>query len=122
MDAVGRADRDAWLACFAPDAVVHDPVGGSPLDPEGRGLQGHAALQGFWDLTIAPGTVAFAIASVHPGGPDEAAVVATVTARLANGATISYDGVFVYAVDRAGAITTLRAYWDVERVLAAALS
>jgi steroid delta-isomerase len=118
MDAVGRGDRDAWLACFASDAVVHDPVGGSPLDPDGRGLHGRAALEGFWDLTVAPGVVVFEIASVHPAGA-EAAVVATVTARLGNGAVVTYDGVFVYAVDAAGAIRTLRAYWDVERVLAA---
>jgi steroid delta-isomerase len=118
MDAVGRADRDAWLACFAHDTAVYDPVGGSPLDPDGRGLHGQAALAGFWDLTIAPGAVAFEIAAVHPAGP-EAAVVATVTARLANGAVVTYDGVFVYEVDDAGAIRTLRAYWDLESVLAA---
>jgi hypothetical protein len=38
---------------------------------------------------------------------------------MANGAVVTYDGVFVYEVDDAGAIRTLRAYWDLAPVLAA---
>lgn len=40
MNAVSAGDRVAWLACYADDAVLHDPVGGSPLDPEGSGVRG----------------------------------------------------------------------------------
>ena len=30
-------DRDGWLALFADDAVVEDPVGPSMFDPDGKG-------------------------------------------------------------------------------------
>jgi steroid delta-isomerase len=115
---VTAGDRAAWLACYAVDAVLHDPVGGSPLDPQGAGLRGRAELERLWDLTIAPNDVRFDIAAVHTGG-DEAAVVASVALRLANGVSAGYDGVFVYAVDAAGRIASVRSYFDLERLLAA---
>ena len=30
-------DKDAWLAVFADDAIVEDPIGPSHFDPEGKG-------------------------------------------------------------------------------------
>ncbi len=38
--AVEAKDRQAWLGLFAPDAVVADPIGPSPLDPAGLGHRG----------------------------------------------------------------------------------
>lgn len=118
MRAVMDGDREAWLACYAADAVVHDPVGGSPLDPEGAGLRGRAALGGFWDASIAPADITFEIREAH-GSPREAALVGGVHVQLPGGAEARYDGVFVYAVGDDGLIASLRAYWDVEAVLAA---
>lgn len=118
MRAVMDGDRDAWLACFAEDAVVHDPVGGSPFDPEGRGLRGHDALRAFWDAGIAPADVTFTIRETH-GTEAEAALVGEAHVRLPGGAEARYDGVFAYAVDDGGRITSLRAYWDVGAVLTA---
>ena len=40
MAAVEAGDRAAWLALFADDAVVEDPVGPSAFDPEGHGHRG----------------------------------------------------------------------------------
>jgi steroid delta-isomerase len=45
-------DRDGWLALFADDAVVEDPVGPSMLDPEGKGRRGKAAITEFYDNVI----------------------------------------------------------------------
>jgi steroid Delta-isomerase len=118
MRAVTDGERDAWLACYAEDAVLHDPVGGSPIDPHGTGIRGHAALGQFWDLFVAPNDVRFDVAAVHPGGA-EAAVVATVTSVSPDQPTVSYDGVFVYRLDDDGRIATLHGYWDIQRVLAA---
>ncbi|GAA0956686.1 nuclear transport factor 2 family protein [Actinocorallia libanotica] len=118
MNAVGAGDRAQWLACFAPDAVVHDPVGGSPLDPEGKGLHGRPALELFWDMAVAPHKVAFEIGAMHPAG-DEVAVVASVTTRLNTGIEVRYDGVFTYRVNQAGLISSLKAYWDLQPMLAA---
>jgi steroid Delta-isomerase len=117
MAAVTAGDRAAWLAAYADDAVLHDPVGGSPLDPEGKGLRGRASLEQFWDLTIAPNDVGFTIAAVHPSG-SEAAVVASVSIAFAQGPHVAYDGVFVYALDADERISTVRSYFDLDAVLA----
>ena len=37
MAAVEAKDKEAWLALFADDAVVEDPIGPSAFDPEGNG-------------------------------------------------------------------------------------
>ena len=49
-------DRDGWLALFAEDGVVEDPVGVSPLDPTGLGRRGKAAIAKFWDDVISHNT------------------------------------------------------------------
>lgn len=118
MTAATVGDRAAWLAAYSDSAVLYDPVGGSPLDPDGVGLHGRAALEQFWDLTIAPNDVGFAISAVHPSGR-EAAVVASVTIAFANGAHVAYDGVFVYEVDDNERIATMRSYFDLTSVLVA---
>ena len=118
MGAVTAGDRATWLETYSEDAVLHDPVGGSPLDPDGTGVRGRAALEQFWDLTVAPNDVRFAISSVHPSG-QEAAVVASVEITFANDAEVTYDGVFVYAVGEDGRIVSVRSYFDVQAILAA---
>jgi steroid delta-isomerase len=57
MNAVTASDRDTWRSCYADDAVLYDPVGGSPLDPQGAGIRGHDALRNFWQQAIAPNQV-----------------------------------------------------------------
>ncbi len=37
-------NKAAWLALYAEDAVIEEPVGVSPLDPQGRGHHGREAL------------------------------------------------------------------------------
>nr|BFE80300.1 hypothetical protein GCM10020093_029010 [Planobispora longispora] len=55
---------------------------------------------------------------MHPAG-DEAAVTASVAIRFPGGARADYDGVFVYRVGGDGRIVSVRAYWDLRRVLSA---
>src|SRR4029077_12140599 len=52
--AVKVKDRVEWLSLWAPDAVVQDPVGPSPFDPEGNGHRGPEAIAAFYDKVIAP--------------------------------------------------------------------
>jgi len=111
IDAVHRKDKAAWLANFADDAVVEDPIGPSPLDPKGEGVRGKAALSAFWDRVIAPSRVLFAISRSHACG-SEVANVGTITIVLPNGAVSQVDGVFTYRVDAAGKLAALRAYWE----------
>jgi len=118
IEAVTAGDRDAWLSCYADDAVLHDPVGGSPLDPHGAGVRGLDGLDRFWRQAIAPNQIRFDVNAVHAAG-DEVAVVATVTTRFPNGAAVDYDGVFVYTINDDKQVVSLRGYWDVQRVLSA---
>ena len=45
-------DRDGWLALFADDAVVEDPVGPSAFDPEAKGHRGKEAITAFYDNVV----------------------------------------------------------------------
>ena len=54
-------DKENWLALFAKDALVQDPIGKSPLDPEGNGHKGIAAIEKFYDTVIANGNIEFTI-------------------------------------------------------------
>ncbi len=53
-DAVSRKAKEEWLALFADDAILEDPVGPSFFDEEGKGHRGKEAIAAFWDLAIAP--------------------------------------------------------------------
>jgi ketosteroid isomerase-like protein len=44
MDCVARKAKDEWVALFAEDGFVQDPVGPSPLDETGEGHHGHEAI------------------------------------------------------------------------------
>ncbi|MBP2321976.1 ketosteroid isomerase-like protein [Kibdelosporangium banguiense] len=117
MSAVTRGARDEWIALFAADAVIEDPIGPSPLDPTGEGHHGHAGIAAFWDKTIA--TVErfeFAIDDSFAAG-DEVANVGTITAFLPGGMRIDTEGVFSYRVGADGLIRSMRAFWEVDRAM-----
>jgi steroid delta-isomerase len=115
MDAVEAGDRDLWLSLFSPDAALEDPIGPSPLDPEGAGHHGIEAIAAFWDGVIGPNQVTFRIESSWAAG-DEVANVGTITTTMADGAVVHTDGVFTYRVNGSGKVTALRAYWEMDRL------
>ncbi|WP_409463416.1 nuclear transport factor 2 family protein [Amycolatopsis sp. GA6-003] len=120
MTAATAGDKDGWLALFAPDAVVEDPVGPSMFDEEGKGHHGREGLSAFWDKTI--GTVEkfeFVIRDSHAAG-SEVANVGTITTYLPGGYRVDTDGVFVYRVDEEGLVVSMRAFWETERAMATA--
>jgi steroid Delta-isomerase len=115
MDAVARGAKDEWLALFAADAVVEDPVGPSFFDPEGAGHRGTAAISAFWDKSIAlADRLEFDISESFAAG-DEVANVGTITAHLPGGTRVDTRGVFVYRVDSSGLIRSLRAFWEMNQ-------
>jgi ketosteroid isomerase-like protein len=123
MRNVMQKDKAGWLALFADDAVIEDPVGVSPLDPSGKGHRGKEAIARFWDTVIAPGNVEMRVRESHASG-DECANVVSLVNRMGNGVEIGTDCVIVYRVNDAGLLVSLRAYWEFEKVaaqLAAAL-
>ncbi|MBM4265577.1 MAG: nuclear transport factor 2 family protein [Deltaproteobacteria bacterium] len=115
MDAVHAKDRAAWLDNFADEAIIEDPIGVSPLCPDGKGHRGKEAIARFWDSIIAPNRVLFEMRESHACG-DECANVGTITTVLADGSVSRVAGVFTYRVDAAGKVQALRAYWEFERM------
>jgi ketosteroid isomerase-like protein len=118
MDYVTRHAKEEWLALFADDAVVQDPVGPSPFDATGEGHRGKEAIAAFWDATIA--TVErfeFLIADSFAAG-DEVANVGTIVSHLPGGMVLRTDGVFAYRIGPDGLLRSLRAFWEWDRAMA----
>ncbi len=117
MRAVEAGDRDGWLALFAPDAIVEDPIGPSMFDPEGNGHHGAAGIAAFYDTVIGPNdSVSFEIRESWAGGNEVANVGTISTVLPGGGGTVLTDGVFTYRVNDDGKVVALRAYWEVERL------
>jgi steroid delta-isomerase len=111
----GEGAKERWLALFADDAIIEDPIGTSPLDPEGKGHRGKAAVAAFWDMAIAQVAITFDIERSYACG-NEVANVGTITS-VTGGMTIKVPGVFTYRVNDAGQIVALRAYWEFDKVM-----
>ncbi|MGN6609162.1 MAG: nuclear transport factor 2 family protein [Jatrophihabitans sp.] len=117
-EAVIAKDKQAWLDNFADDGWIEDPVGPSIFDPEGNGHHGPEGRAAFWDLTIATiDTLVFEITDSFAVA-DECANVGTIHTTLANGWRAHTTGVFLYKVDAAGKIVSLRAFWEFDRTMA----
>jgi ketosteroid isomerase-like protein len=116
MAAVEVHDRAAWLALFADDAVVQDPIGPSAFDPEGKGHRGPEAIAAFYDNVIAANeSIKFTIHQSFLCG-DEAANVGVIRITFAGGSAVEVDGVYTYRANPEGKIAALRAYWEVDKV------
>ena len=108
---VANGEREKWLDLFAEDGVIQDPVGPSPLDPTGKGHRGKAAIAAFWDNVISKGQVSFDYPKSYAAG-DECAFTGAVINTFAGGKQFRANGVFVYRVNEAGKLLSLRAFWE----------
>ena len=118
-DAVTARDKEAWLAVFADDAVVEDPIGPSAFDPDGTGHRGRAAISAFWDVAIAPTTrIEFHFRDTFQCGDEEANVGHILITR--GEYQVTAEGVFTYRADDEGKMVALRAYWEMDRAAATA--
>jgi hypothetical protein len=111
-------DKQAWVDNFTQDGWIEDPVGPSVFDPDGNGHHGPDARAAFWDKTIATiDTFVFEITDSFAAG-NECANIGTIHTTLSNGYRVHTEGVFIYRVDDAGKIISLRALWEFERAMA----
>ena len=117
-EAATAHDKQAWLANFADDAIVEDPIGPSHFDPEGKGHRGKEAIAAFYDKAIAPSELEFNFVETYQCGNEEANVGNIVI--KAAGYQVVAEGVFTYRVNDEGKITALRAYWELDRATASA--
>lgn len=117
MAAVRDKDKDAWVALFAEDGWVEDPVGPSGFDPEGRGHHGAEAIGAFWDAAIAQTeSIEFLVDDRIDCG-DEAVNIGTIRSAIGGG-LIDAEGVFVYRAAPGGdRLQSLRAFWEVDRAM-----
>ncbi len=109
-----RAKRkDEWLALFAANARVQDPIGVSPYDPAGHGHLGLEAIAAFWDLAIAPSVIDFRWSDSFACG-SEVAFTGTISSSRPE-VSVEVDLVATYRVNAAGKIIALRAFWELAR-------
>ena len=118
-DAVAARDKEAWVANFADDGIVEDPVGPSHFDPEGKGHRGREAISAFWDMAIAPtDKIEFVFDKTYQCGNEEANIGHILI--TAAGHQVIAEGVFTYKVDGEGKMLALRAFWEVDQATASA--
>jgi len=117
MRAVEGKTKEAWLSLFTDDAFIEDPVGISPLDPEGKGHRGNTAIGVFWDTFIGPNQIKFDIRQSYACG-NEVANVGAITTTTPDGTKAVAEGVFVYKVNTEGKLVSLRAFWEFEQMMA----
>ncbi|OBK29312.1 ketosteroid isomerase [Mycobacterium asiaticum] len=118
-EAVAARDKQAWLGVFADDAVVEDPIGPSPFDPEGIGHRGRDAISRFWDLAIAPtDKIEFFFRDTYQCGNEEANVghILITTGDY----QVTAEGVFTYKANDQGQLVALRAFWEIDKATASA--
>ena len=104
VDAYARNDKDAFLALWAPDGVLEDPVG----TPAHRGLD---ALGAFWDgaRELADRIELTPTSTIVSGG--EVAMVFEIRAHIGDGGMLM-QAVDVMQLDDDGRLVAVRAFWD----------
>jgi len=120
--AVHAKDKETWLGLFADDAVVQDPIGPSPFDPDGTGHRGKEAISLFYDTVIASSeSITFDITESYLCG-DEVADVGVIRTTLAGGTHQAIvHGVYTYRTDGNGKLAALRAFWEFDALEMVAL-
>jgi len=116
MDRIEAKDREGWLALFAEDAVVEDPVGPSMFDAEGKGHRGKQAVAAFYDNTISISEhVKIAIDRTIECG-DEVARVGVISITLPGGKKGRVECVNLYKVGPDGKLVSLRSFWAQDKL------
>ena len=107
-------DKKNWLSLFADDAIVQDPIGVSPLDPEGEGHKGIEAIEKFYDTVIANGNIEFNILESIPCA-NECANYAQIV-NVVGDVKIETKMIVIYCINSSNKIQSLRAFWDYQNM------
>ena len=112
-------DKQAWLALFAEDAAIEDPLGVSPLDPTGLGHRTPEQREAFWDQNIAASEIRITIHHSYAAA-NEVANHVTLDIVLPMGDKKfrqQTNGIFTYKVNEEGKIVSMRGYWDFDEAM-----
>ena len=107
-------DKKNWLSLFADDAIVQDPIGVSPLDPEGEGHKGIEAIEKFYDTVIANGNIEFNILESIPCA-NECANYAQIV-NVVGDVKIETKMIVIYCINSRNKIQSLRAFCDYQNM------
>ena len=107
-------DKKNWLALFDDDAIVQDPIGVSPLDPDGEGHKGIDAIEKFYDTVIAHGNIEFNILESIPCA-NECANYAQIV-NVVGDVKIETKMIVIYCINSSNKIQSLRAFWDYQNM------
>ncbi len=107
-------DKERWLGMFAEDGIIEDPIGPTPLDPDGQGHNTPEAREAFYDRNIANANIEYIIHDTYTSHRECANIVTLNVLMEINGKKYSQqvNGVFTYACNEAGKLTALRGYWE----------
>ena len=109
-------DRDGWLALFADDAVVEDPVGPSFVDADGKGQRGKEAITAFYDNVISQSeSLKFTIRQSIECG-DEVANIGKLRITLPGNQVGIVQLVNIYKVNSEGKLVSLRSFWEQDKL------
>jgi len=109
-------NREGWLALFADDAVIEDPVGPSFVDPEGKGQQGIAAISAFYDNVVSQSeSLKFTIRQSIECG-DEVANIGEIRITLPGNQVGTVQIANIYKVNAEGKLVSLRSFWEQDKL------
>ncbi|HNA29733.1 MAG TPA: nuclear transport factor 2 family protein [Thiobacillaceae bacterium] len=109
--ALSRGDREAWLACFAPEGGLEDPAGTPPR-------VGRAQLTAFLAEVTGPlAEVDIQPTAIHLLG-DTAAVSWRARLSARTGRQTRCEGIDVFQFSAEGRIFKLTGYWDPQAAFA----
>jgi len=113
--AVHRKSKQDWLDAMAEDICIEDPIGASPLDPDGKGHRGKQVVSAFWDSNIEPNTIRIEAHESYAVGKESAHVM-TLTTTRPDGVKLIVHGIFTYQVNDEGKLTNLRGFWQLDQL------
>jgi hypothetical protein len=112
-----EGNKEAWLALYADDAVVCDPVGISPMDPSGEGHRGKEAIEAFWDNVIGPSTIDIRVDKRWTSGDYCCCVAQVARNDMGDGKFTECDMLALYEVNEDGLITRMAAHWNFDDMM-----
>lgn len=116
METTEAKDRDGWLALFADDAVVEDPVGPSFISPDGTGQRGKQAITAFYDNVISQSeSIKFTIRQTIECG-DEVANIGEIKITLPGNQVGIVPIANIYKVNADGKLASLRSFWEQDKL------